>query len=600
MTYSASVTLPAQPSSNFAGAGGGGDGWAVALSSTKVFNVFHHAGATSVECHLQSDATVCPGYPKTVTDGSGNNFATSIAPGLYLSQANGKLYVPVVRTSDKTGGVACIDTTSSDSNPFCGFTDLTGAAGSNTAGLSAPIQIGSNWYVFNEVTGVPAGAGDKLLCFSLKKFAACAGQPYAFDTGGLTLSLDGYGYSIPMGFAGKNIYPQLHGASNKLGCFNTVTKATCAGSWPVDVATYGEAPFPQLSANGATVGVCMHISGTPCFTPAGASSTTPADMPTAMAPGTYNFDGQAVVIGARVYVPQDSSQVVECFNYATNASCQNFPKTFSNLGLLYTVNRDPYRSSCLWVNADNGADQIQNFDAFSGGACADAPYRVFASSIVASPHQCLPAKYTSLSVTSPAYTTYTSGTVDFENSNGVPIAGIKTHKLVKGKTSLTDLNLSADEKLPQFVISLTGAPAGLKSITVQVEWSGKYNSQCVSAKSHVVGAGPPGPPVHVGGHVHSMTGHVTWKPPASDGHSPITGYVVTGYDAKGNKVGGCTSVASTLKCDIKAKSRFKLTSIYTFKVIAVNAVGRSGPGIGYSVPAAGTSPIVGTKVSVTG
>src|SRR5947209_19714673 len=63
VTYSASVTLPAQPSSNFAGAGGGGDGWAVALSATKVYNVFHHSGELTVECHLQSDASVCSDYP---------------------------------------------------------------------------------------------------------------------------------------------------------------------------------------------------------------------------------------------------------------------------------------------------------------------------------------------------------------------------------------------------------------------------------------------------------------------------------------------------------------------------------------------------------
>jgi hypothetical protein len=575
----------------------------VALSSTKVYNVFHHSGSLAVECHVQSDASVCPGYPKTITDGPSNHFATSIAPGLYLNQANGYLYVPVVRTPDLTGGIACIDTNSSSANPFCGFTALTPVGESpitGTSGLSAPVQIGMKWYVFNEVVGAPSGAGDKMLCFSLKTFAACPGQPYVVDLGGLNLSLDSYGYSIPMGYAGTNIYPQLHGTSNKLGCFNTKTHATCAGSWPVDIASYGDSPFPKLNASGSPVGVCLHISGTPCFTPTGASSPTPAALPTAMSPGSYDFDGQPVVIGARVYAPNDSTNAVECFNFATNQGCPNFPHTFSNLGLLYTVNRDPFRSSCLWVNADNGADQIQNFDAFSGGGCADAPYRVFAATIVASPHQCIPAKYTSLSVVSPAYTAYTSGKVDFQNSNGVPIAGIPTHNLVKGKTSLADLHLSTDDKLPQFLITLTGASSTLKSITVKVEWAGKYSPACVSAKSKVVGAGPPGPPIHVGGHVRSVTGHVTWKKPRSDGHSPITGYVVTGYDANGHPVGSCTSVAPKLTCDIASKSRFKLTTIYTFKVVAVNAVGRSGPGIGYSVPAAGTSPIVGTKVSVTG
>ena len=301
-----------------------------------------------------------------------------------------------------------------------------------------------------------------------------------------------------------------------------------------------------------------------------------------------------------MYVTSNADDAVDCFDFATSKSCPNFPHVFSNLGLLYTVNRDPYRSSCIWVNSDNGSEQIQNFDAFSAGACADAPYRVFATSIVASPHACLPAKYTSLSITSPSYKTYTSGTVDFENGNGVPIAGIATHHLVKGTTSLTDLHLSSSQKLPQFVITLNGAPKTLTSVTVKVEWAGKYNEACVKGATKVIGAGPPGPPIHVGGHVVSVHGHVTWKKPRSDGHSPITGYRVTGYDANGHPVGSCTSTAAKLTCDITSKSKFKLTTIYTFKVVAVNRVGHSGPGVGYSVPAAARSPIIDTKAQVTG
>ena len=601
VTYSASVTLPAQPSSNFAGAGGGGDGWGVALSATKLYNVFHHLTSLNVECHVQADASVCPGYPKHVTDGASHDFATSIAPGMYLNQANGYLYVPVVRTSDHTGGIACINTTSSSANPFCGFTALTPVGDSpidSTSGLSDPIQIGTNWYVFNEVSGPsPTGARDKILCFSLKTFKPCAGQPYAYNYG--NFPLNSIGYSYPMGFAGTNLYTQLVGSGVKLGCFDTVKHKACSGAWPVALSTANQAPFPKLNAAGKAIGVCAHIAGTPCFTPTGATSPTPAALPTAIQ-ASDQYDGQPVVLGSRVYVTNSSYNQVDCFDWATDKSCPNFPHTFVNLGLLYTVNRDPYRASCIWVNSDNGSEQIQNFDAFSAGPCADSPYRVFAAQIVATPHACLPAKYTSLSITSPSYKSYTSGTVEFDNSNGVPIAGIATHHLVKGKTSLADLHLSAANKLPQFLITLTGAPSNLKSITVKVEWAGKYSDACVKGATKVLGAGPPGPPIHVGGHVKSKNGHVTWHKPLSDGHSPITGYTVTGYDAGGHEVGTCKSVAPKLDCDITAKSPFKLTTIYTFKVVAVNAVGHSGPGVGYSVPAAETSPIVETKAAVTG
>src|ERR1700681_2684217 len=55
-TYTSTVTIPIPPASNYAGAGGG-DGWAVVLSSNQVFNIFHHNGVTQLSCHNQSDAS---------------------------------------------------------------------------------------------------------------------------------------------------------------------------------------------------------------------------------------------------------------------------------------------------------------------------------------------------------------------------------------------------------------------------------------------------------------------------------------------------------------------------------------------------------------
>ena len=85
------------PASNFQGSAGG-DGWGVALSSTQVFNVFHHDTQLRVACHNQTDASNCwSTESETITDGSGNNFASSGQPGLYLDQTTGKLYVYATR-----------------------------------------------------------------------------------------------------------------------------------------------------------------------------------------------------------------------------------------------------------------------------------------------------------------------------------------------------------------------------------------------------------------------------------------------------------------------------------------------------------------------
>jgi hypothetical protein len=195
VTYSATQTIPVPPASTYAGSGGG-DGWAVALSSNAVYNVFHHSASLTVACHLQSDASPC-WSPETITDGNGHQFATSGHPGLWLDQSTGKLYVYATR-DDSTAGVVCIDTTQAATNtdPFCGFTALTAvgdAPDTGISGLSEPALIGTNWYAFNYVPGA-AASGDKnaLLCFNVSTRAACASQPFAVSFGSGNISAGTY------------------------------------------------------------------------------------------------------------------------------------------------------------------------------------------------------------------------------------------------------------------------------------------------------------------------------------------------------------------------------------------------------------------------
>ena len=86
---------------------------------------------------------------------------------------------------------------------------------------------------------------------------------------------------------------------------------------------------------------------------------------------TAGWNGPSLTIGARVYVPTGSfsgNDEVTCYDFSLQANCANFPKKFTTLELLYTVNPDPQRPTCIWVNSDGGVDQIQNFDAYTGAA----------------------------------------------------------------------------------------------------------------------------------------------------------------------------------------------------------------------------------------
>jgi hypothetical protein len=498
-TYSATESLPVPPASNFAGAGAG-DGWAVALSDTAVYNVFHHQEFLGVSCHLQENAEPCwaPRTYDTITEpGSPEGFATSGQPGLYLSPSTGKLYVYATRRDDSTAGVVCIDTTqpASDEDPFCGFTELTGKGEAqrldNISGTSDPMLIGTHFYAFSYQNGVgQKGTQNTLLCFDVSTGAACAGQPYdvALESGNVT---DG-GFPSPATavIGGKAIIPISIEGTSYLTCFDDTTQSTCAGKWPVklasDYAAVRGAPFPLLSATGATTGLCLPTGADPCYTLEGEETTTPAGMSSVIQASTP-WNGPAFVLGPRIYVPNGEangeSGDVECFDYSTGAGCANFPKTFSGLDYLYTVNPDPQRPTCIWVNsdADGGSLPIQivSFDAYTGGACGEGTIRVLASQFVVAQPQCTPANYVSLQVLKPEPALYTTGTVAFADGDGDSIPGLSPIVLDStGTASLAGLELNTPTGLPQFLFTLEEPKGTIGNVEVKLTWQGEYDAVC--------------------------------------------------------------------------------------------------------------------------
>jgi hypothetical protein len=156
---------------------------------------------------------------------------------------------------------------------------------------------------------------------------------------------------------------------------------------------------------------------------------------------------------------------------------------------MYTVTADPARPTCIWVNSDSGSGQIQNLDAYTGGACGQGPIRVLASSFVVDTQLCQPASYTSLQITSPARNTYTSGTVDFEDADANPISGLPTVSLDStGTASLSGLNLTTAYSLPQFLITLTGASSTPASVTATLTWTGTDDPSCLKPGTTTTGS----------------------------------------------------------------------------------------------------------------
>jgi hypothetical protein len=416
---------------------------------------------------------------------------------MYLNQATGKLYVFTTRLTDNTGGILCVETTSEAADPFCGFIALTGkeeappTTSRGISGMSNPMLIGSHLYSFNFAAGEQEGTKNKLTCFDVGAGEPCAGQPYPVTIPGGTVETNG---NEPVGetatISGKAIIPiEIEGASY-LACFDDASQKTCGGQWPVKlsfpyVSSFG-APFPLLTASGSAIGLCLPTGEDQCFNLEGESVATPAGMTEAI-PATEEWNGPGLVLGPRVYLPNGNSESVDCYDYSTGKSCANFPKHLENLGLLYTVNPDPQRPTCIWVNSDDGSAQIQNFDAYTGEACGEGVIRALASQFVVPHPQCTPLSYVSFQVLGPARETYTSGSIAFDDGDGNPIPGLEERQLdATGTVSLAGLSLNTATGLPQFLITLNGAVGKVGAVEVRLTWTANYNATCVGPQTTVI------------------------------------------------------------------------------------------------------------------
>jgi hypothetical protein len=540
VTYQRDETIPLPPASTYTGSAGG-DGWNLALSATEVFNVFHHSGDVTVACHKQSDASEC--YPaRTLVDGADHHFGASGHSGAYYDAATQHVYVYTVRDDD-TGGVVCFDaaTAASQTNPVCGFTPLTAVGHAVYAGnpyIGEPAKVGSRWFAYSWVTGMGAvGDQNALLCYDFATHDACAGQPFSPAIGATTVGVSSYPPPATVAIAGRVLVSFGGTTGDQLTCFDTSTNATCAGSWPVAApAGYtsgGGGPFPLLSSSGDVLGFCLPFGTDPCFDFSGTSTATPPGMAAAI-PQTSGWNGSAVALGSRVYVPNGNNDEVDCYNAATDASCAGFPKDFPSLSLLYTVNPDPARPACLWINADSG-NQINNFDAFTGGGCGQGPIRVLGSTFVVPQDKCVPGSYVSLQVIDPQRSAYTSGSVSFVDgdANQLPIADRALDGT--GTVDLTGLSLNSAAGLPQFLVSLNGVQPS--SVTLRLTWQGQFDPDCAppgtSVTSNPVAAPPPVP-----GRCHQLAATIR----GTDGDDTIVGTpgddVILGLDGNDVIFGG--------------------------------------------------------------
>ncbi len=530
VTYTATQSFT-PPSSNFAGASGGGDGWGIATYNGRVYNVFHHQSYFGLNCHNQSDASNCwtttdtgtSNLFKTITVG-GNAFGTSGKVGLYVDQSTGYLYVYATQVSNLQTGVVCINLNAADTvpNPTCtgtngeppAFTPLAAAGttgwttGNPYTGTITPTYYQGKLYAWSPVNGQTAAAGgggaagsghNTLLCYDITTQSACANEPFAVSVG-TTAGTNGDGSPAqPTTLVGSEMFiPSVWGGGPVVACvdLSLSTPGNCAGTWPQSMGVGPSSMVtPLLDSAGNSIGVCALNSSSTwlCWGLDGSIQPTPTGL-TASVLTAWQWTGSPVVVGTRVFeisgLGGSNPGLVYCYDFATNAACTtatgHFPFTVANTTSTYTLTADSQRPTCIWINSDGGSAQIQNFDALTGGSCANAPVRVFASSFVEPYQACVPTAFNTISLTAGNIATSPAPTLSFTNGNGVVIDGpypfntSGAHPTID-LTSLaypTPINLSTQAPLPQFVLNLTPGTSGLGTVSVEVSWSGSPLGQC--------------------------------------------------------------------------------------------------------------------------
>ena len=510
------------PQSSFGGAAGG-DGWALAFTDTNVYNVFHH-DVLRIACRSKTTGVACSGNgysnagTKLVTDGS-HQFHVSMGPPVHIDKITNRLYTMAVRATaggaSGTTGVVEIDLASSSANPFVTFYPLSrdGEGGyylangtSSTSTLSNVTKIGTRWYVYNYKSGVANTAlpdsRNKLLCFDLASKSACSGQPYNVTRNNV---VQGRLWEPPtIAAAGSRVFVNIYGTGDtnslsEISCVDVSSTPTNCTGWPIvpntqfTPNTFTAVPaFPLLNSTGNAIGVCFPgTTANACTNFAGATITDTAVVtpslqglanPFNVAWGTTR--GEAYVDGTRIFVPnvinQPGTSEVECYDFATANLCLGFPKTFpvGELASTYTLQTDPADPSCLWVMGHAGTKQIQNFDLQTGGACGANGFVLPINNFRENTSRCAATEWKQFTLVSPAVGNFTSGTLEFADSNGAAISGLNSQSFgSSGTLDLTSLNLQTYPSLSRMRVRLQGSTA--TAISVKMTWTAEWHPECI-------------------------------------------------------------------------------------------------------------------------
>jgi hypothetical protein len=376
------VVAPIQPpsvSSVSTSITGAGDAYHVIFEGDRIFSLAHHLDPLSLACFEKASGAPCGTIrPSRPLNSPGYGDA-------WVDQQTGRAYLPAIEHVGLADHVvvSCLDLRAGTD---CGILDIdpNGAmAKTNYPFMSQPwVYNGEFMFLYARTTGeLMVG------CAEVTLLRHCGGQPYA----------SGIGFSVDLNYAsarhlesywaangetpylndGRVMYSATPAGSldQRLACFDARRHRTCSamatGGW-----ADGNDLVPRLDATSDLVGFCNRSHGTDpvtCFDlnaqPMASSAALEAWMPSGNLswPGHTGGSGvYATVADTRTLLPYDapSPNVVLCFDWATDATCANFPKGLSSTMKTYSLREDPFAPNCIWAVGDDGF--LESFEAVTG------------------------------------------------------------------------------------------------------------------------------------------------------------------------------------------------------------------------------------------
>ena len=473
-----------------------GDAWSIAFSKDAVYSFMHagvsNDGSSAIDCYSRATGNECPNFPFSLDDPTYGVMQAQTY--MYYDASSSHLFALIKSSLNSVSSFGLVSIDVSTSTPSISNFTVFGTGNSGNV-FGSPLTDGK-LYLYSGESSSSASASEagKIYCYNVVSQSACA-HP-VIDMSSLTPgSAPAEGsWGLNASWVGNHFF---YGDSNgAINCVDLTTAAPCnfggvfsATGNSLSNSDYTTEVIPYISSNNEISGFCYNgTTGVVCENWAGTSLTVSSDLQSFLTNTNLTTDGgsfrpngtvwtPANIIGSRLYaVDEAAATLVYCYDFATAATCPNYPYTPNNPNEVYNVQSDPFYPGCIWAISDGYNDpaaiRLQTFNGSTG--VADCSNLTTQTPMATFTNSCSVTKAGILKITSPGTV---HGTVTVKNA-----AGANLHAplvISKNQVDLKSANVTASATI---LFNIT-SPANTRAITADMTWTGPT---CAAMTPHVI------------------------------------------------------------------------------------------------------------------